>query len=132
MDLIGSKVLHATFGEGVILHQENGYVRVAFNAACGEKKFVYPDAFAGFLTIVDQERSRMIQLDLCEKKRLESEKRTRQMEKLQEIQEKLIAEKNAGKCPGLMPPEKSNRPRNKSKERALLRLVASTRGISAL
>ncbi len=40
---VGETVIHKIFGEGIVRKSENGYIIVAF--ACGEKKFLNPEAF---------------------------------------------------------------------------------------
>lgn len=47
MELVGVKVLHAVYGEGVITEHVNNYITVEF--ASKTSKFVYPDAFEKFL-----------------------------------------------------------------------------------
>lgn len=47
MELIGVKVVHAVYGEGVITEHVNNYITVEF--ASKKSKFVYPDAFEKFL-----------------------------------------------------------------------------------
>ena len=45
------KVMHRSFGEGVIVEHVGNYITVKFESA--SKKFVYPDAFEKFLTLAD-------------------------------------------------------------------------------
>ena len=45
------KVMHKSFGEGVIVGHVGNYITVNFGFAV--KKFVYPDAFEKFLTLAD-------------------------------------------------------------------------------
>ena len=51
INLINRKVHHKAFGEGVILSLDGGYLLIEFPV--GQKKFVYPDAFDGFLSAED-------------------------------------------------------------------------------
>ena len=53
MDLIGKKVKHAKFGEGIITSQEATYVCVKFESEAETKKFVYPTCFKTFLKLLD-------------------------------------------------------------------------------
>lgn len=49
------QVKHILFGSGRVVSQDDKHIRVTFeNAAIGEKSFVYPDAFAKFLTYEDE------------------------------------------------------------------------------
>ena len=45
------KIKHKTFGEGTVMSMDGKYITVSFGSF--EKKFVYPDAFEGFLTLAD-------------------------------------------------------------------------------
>lgn len=58
MDLRNQKVLHKAFGEGKVVHQDGNYLTISFQA--GEKKFLYPDAFRGFLQASDDEVAKSI------------------------------------------------------------------------
>ena len=73
MVLTGQTVLHKSFGTGVVVSSDEDYIKVNFSA--GNKTFVYPDAFSGFLQAGDQETMSLIALDLRQKeKRLQKEK----------------------------------------------------------
>ncbi len=62
MILNGYPVKHKTFGDGVVLYHGGHYITVEFSF--GEKTFVYPDVFNGFLTIDDGPMEEMIAADL--------------------------------------------------------------------
>lgn len=51
--MIGQKAHHKSFSVGTITGLDGTLLSVSFSA--GEKKFVYPDAFASFLTAADTE-----------------------------------------------------------------------------
>ena len=53
MELLHQQVHHAKFGDGEIVQQAETCVTVAFTAPFEEKHFLYPDAFAAFLTLCD-------------------------------------------------------------------------------
>lgn len=55
MDLIGKKVKHNKFGEGVITQQDASYVSVKFVMEADLKKFSYPTCFKAFLKLLDAE-----------------------------------------------------------------------------
>lgn len=67
MRLVGAEVTHAVFGKGTIVSLENGYLQVCFPNADQPKKFVYPDAFDGFLLLEGAEKER-VALELRQKK----------------------------------------------------------------
>ena len=62
-----TKVIHKTFGEGIITNHEGNYINVSFGGAV--KKFVYPDAFDKFLTVDDASMLAAIQIDIAASKR---------------------------------------------------------------
>lgn len=52
MQLVGQAVAHKVFGQGVITDYSGNVVTVSFPQ--GDKKFIYPDAFANFLMLKNQ------------------------------------------------------------------------------
>ncbi|HWQ51290.1 MAG TPA: hypothetical protein VN369_05735 [Terriglobales bacterium] len=65
MDILGAKVTHRQFGIGEIVGQDERTVTVRFDEQ-GDKQFVYPSAFDGFLTFVDTARKRKMEALLLE------------------------------------------------------------------
>ncbi len=53
-------VHHSNFGTGTITTLDGKYLTVDFGAEVGEKTFVYPDAFAKFLTYNDEDEQRKV------------------------------------------------------------------------
>lgn len=53
MDLIGSKVKHNKFGEGIVTEQGDSYIFVKFVTEVSLKKFLYPSCFETFLKLLD-------------------------------------------------------------------------------
>lgn len=74
MDIVGLKVVHKKFGEGVIKElqgqveeaSDRAYVRVAFKKSVRE--FSYPKAFVRFLTMVDEEAQAYVQTQIEERR----------------------------------------------------------------
>lgn len=92
MNLIDKKVTHKVFGEGNIVDYNGTSIEVSF--AAENKKFIYPDAFAKFLTLHDSEGAKtvaqMIQVKEDELKEIELKKETervRQVEKQKMLME---------------------------------------------
>ncbi len=52
MQVVGKKVEHKAFGQGTITNHSGNIVTVSFSKE--DKKFIYPDAFANFLTFKNQ------------------------------------------------------------------------------
>ncbi|MGI6182185.1 MAG: hypothetical protein ACOYIE_08930, partial [Agathobaculum sp.] len=59
MELIGRALRHTTFGKGVVTGCKGNILTVCF--ADGDKKFLYPDAFADYLTLKDSALQTQIQ-----------------------------------------------------------------------
>lgn len=51
MDLLNEQVKHESFGEGSVIGYDDSYVEVRF--PLGVKKFVFPDVFGTYLSLVD-------------------------------------------------------------------------------
>lgn len=97
MNLCGVKVKHVCFGQGEIAAQENGHVRVLFSQPHGEKLFVYPDVFEGFLFALDEGANEQIIRDLAAKNEAEKQSAAQRMERMQAYREQVAAEKTASR-----------------------------------
>lgn len=84
MDLINSVVIHKVFGEGIIINHEHSYLTVKFQQ--GEKKFVFPNAFDGYLTTEDNMIAEKIKQELENIKIAKKEERERLIELVQQEQ----------------------------------------------
>lgn len=73
MELVGAKVIHAAYGEGVITEHANNYITVVF--ASKTSKFVYPDAFEKFLEAEHVALQQMILDSINEAKMATEQKR---------------------------------------------------------
>ena len=87
MDLINIKVDHKVFGEGVIIGNENSYVTVKFEK--DERKFKYPSAFDGYLTIENINADESVKEEIRVIKKLEKDEKAR----LAEVERKIKVEK---------------------------------------
>lgn len=59
MQLIGQFVNHTLFGKGVVTAWTDTTITVRFSG--GEKRFIFPDAFSGFLTLKNTAAKKYIQ-----------------------------------------------------------------------
>lgn len=99
MDLINEEVRHKSFGMGQVVGQVDSYVEVRFKEE--NKKFVFPDAFGEFLTIVDKDIQKKLEgliskVELkrqIEEERL-AEERALEQAKLERIQKREQLMKN--------------------------------------
>jgi hypothetical protein len=77
MELIGKKVRHATYGEGIIVAHEASYISVQFDSIKEQKKFVYPSCFKSFLKVLDADTASEIEekVNLLEQQEREQKER---------------------------------------------------------
>lgn len=94
MNLVNKKVIHKTFGKGNVVNCDDSYVKINFES--GTKKFIFPDVFGKFVTLVDEKAAN----DVNEKikiKKVEQKKEEVKLEKERllerERQQMLIEEK---------------------------------------
>lgn len=75
MDLRNQTVIHKSFGIGKVIEQDGNYLTITFQG--GEKKFLYPDAFRGFLQASDDTVDKAVREDIsyieAEKARIRKE-----------------------------------------------------------
>lgn len=90
MDLIGKKVKHNKFGEGVITQQDASYVSVKFVTEADPKKFMYPTCFKTFLKLLDAEAA--AQTDATVKQH-EDQERKRKQQAMEEAEARRFAKK---------------------------------------
>lgn len=79
MNIKDKIVSHKIFGEGKVVDHTGGYLTILFSQ--GEKKFVFPDSFKGFLKAKDEALHTQIQIELAG---IEQQKRMDQQEREQE------------------------------------------------
>lgn len=82
MQLVGREIKHKAFGNGIITDFSANIVTISFSL--GEKKFIYPDAFANFLIFKDKAVHN--QINAIFNKRLQEENAQKQI--IQEEQER--------------------------------------------
>lgn len=81
MNLVNKKVIHKTFGEGNVVNYDDSYIIIHF--ASGPKRFVFPDVFGEYVTLVDQSAAniirKMIQIKEEQRKK-EAQKRKKEQD----------------------------------------------------
>ena len=90
MDLIGKKVKHNKFGEGIITQQDASYVSVKFVTEADPKKFMYPSCFKAFLKLLDADAA--AQTDATVKQHEEQERKKKQ-QAMEEAEARRFAKK---------------------------------------
>lgn len=97
MGLIGKKVQHNKFGEGLITEQDASYVSVKFMSEPETKRFQYPSCFKTFLKLLDADAA--VKTDEAVK-RYEEEERQKKQQEMEEAEARRFAKKmqeNSGK-----------------------------------
>ena len=97
MGLIGKKVQHNKFGEGLITEQDASYVSVKFMSEPETKRFQYPSCFKTFLKLLDADAA--VKTDEAVK-RYEEEERQKKQQEMEEEEARRFAKKmqeNSGK-----------------------------------
>ena len=103
MNLIGQGVMHRDLGAGEITEQTERTIAVSF--AQGLKKFLFPDAFEGFLTATDEATATEISAALAEK--AEERERLRLEKEEQMERERLTPPVSATPTPRTSKPRKN-------------------------
>ncbi len=93
MDLINKQVTHKIFGKGKVVRCDGSYVRINFPS--GNKKFVFPDAFGPFLTLVDQRAANFVEklVKIQEEERKAEKQRQIELRTLQNIKRRHLLER---------------------------------------
>lgn len=95
MNLINKEVVHKSFGKGKIVDFADTYFVVNFKS--GRKSFIYPDAFARYLTLVDKKASeeinRVLKKHIIKQKEEEERVEQERILELEKRQRKLEVEK---------------------------------------
>ncbi len=82
VDMTTHTVIHKSFGEGTVTDHNGTYLTISFLS--GEKKFVFPDAFHGFLKAKDPALSEQIE-ELLKKAQEEKQRLLQEDERKKEI-----------------------------------------------
>lgn len=93
MDLVNKKVTHKIFGKGRIIKYDDSYVDIDFPA--GNKKFVFPDAFGKYLTVIDPGAAKFVEkkVQIREKELKKEKRRLEEIKALQEEKRQYLLER---------------------------------------
>ena len=80
MQIVGEKVIHKAFGEGIVTDYKEDHISVYFNKITDEKKFVYPDAFEKFLAFESSDLQDRALAVLTQKNKRRQEERLKKQE----------------------------------------------------
>ena len=80
MQIIGEKVIHKVFGNGIVTDCKEDHISVYFNKIIDEKKFIYPDAFEKFLAFESSDLQDWALAVLTEKNKRRQEERLKKQE----------------------------------------------------
>jgi hypothetical protein len=93
MELVNKIVMHERFGRGSVVEYNDAYIKINF--ALGDKRFVFPDAFGKYLTLIDQKAANLVS-KMIQKKEKESRIKDLELKKLkikQHEERRLILER---------------------------------------
>ncbi len=102
MNLKNQKVIHKTFGNGIIVEQNADYITIQFQDL--QKKFVFPDVFASFLKCEDIALQSEFEATYAKKKELaeqktlerrEAQRKAAEEAKLREAARRAVSKKTA-------------------------------------
>lgn len=88
MNLIGKKVKHNKFGEGIIIQQDAAHVSVKFVTEDSPKKFAYPSCFKTFLMLLDADTAANADATV---KQHEEQERKRKQQSVEDIEARCFA-----------------------------------------
>lgn len=90
MDLIGKKVKHNKFGEGIITEQDASRISVKFVTEATTKKFIYPSCFKAFLKLMDPDDAARTDETV---KQYEEQERKKKKQAMEEAEARCFANK---------------------------------------
>ncbi len=105
MNLVNKQVLHKVFGKGIIVNYNDLYVDIDFSEGSAKsKKFIFPDAFDAYLTLLDQKTANKVNKilqkrkkeDEKEKQRLKAEKALQKERRRRFLEQERLAKKHRG------------------------------------
>jgi len=97
--MLGCKVRHVRFGPGTIIQAEEQYLHIRFDGEENTRVFPYPDAFDAFLTAEDEALQLQINAALTLRQEEKQKAQAARLERLEQLQEQIRAEKAAAKVP---------------------------------
>lgn len=85
MDLINKEVTHKSFGKGNVVEHTDSHIEINFKL--GNKKFIYPDAFGKYLTILDQKTADSVDV-IIQKREIERKQERLEIKKRKALERK--------------------------------------------
>ncbi|NLJ78325.1 MAG: malate synthase [Tissierellia bacterium] len=78
MNLVDKEVIHKTFGKGNVADYNDSYINIEFES--GAKRFVFPDAFEKYITLIDERAAGLIK-EKIEQRQEERREETMRLER---------------------------------------------------
>ena len=93
MYLVDKKVIHETFGEGSVVNYNDNYIKIDFES--GAKRFVFPDVFEKYMTLVDQKAVNLVKMKIQKRKeeKKKEELRLRKEKALERERQNILEQK---------------------------------------
>lgn len=95
MNLVNKEVIHRTFGKGNIINHSENCLEVNFSS--GTKRFVYPDVFGKYMSLVDKQMSSIIEekIEVVEEKRRKKALQLENKRKIEEERREILRQENS-------------------------------------
>lgn len=95
INLINKEVVHGTFGKGNIIDHSENLLEVDFES--GIKRFVFPDVFSKYMSLVDKQMSNIVEdkLQVIEEKRQKKALQIKKQRKIEEKRREILRQENS-------------------------------------
>ncbi len=92
MNLVDKKVIHKTFGKGNVVNYDDSYIKINFES--GTKKFVFPDVFGKYITLIDKKAANLVgkKIEKREEERKKEEIKLEEERALEQERQRILRE----------------------------------------
>lgn len=91
MYLVDKEVIHETFGKGSVVNYNDNYIKIDFES--GVKRFVFPDVFGKYMTLVDQKAANLVKIKIQKREEKKKELRLRKEKDLEQKRQHILKQK---------------------------------------
>lgn len=105
MYLVDKKVIHETFGKGSVVNYNDNYIKINFES--GAKRFVFPDVFGKYMTLVDQKAANLVKIKIQKREEKKKELRLRKEKDLEQKRQHILEQKKPMKSHKVHPKQQS-------------------------
>jgi len=105
MYLVDKEVIHETFGKGSVVNYNDNYIKIDFES--GAKRFVFPDVFRKYMTLVDQKAANLVKIKIQKREEKKKELRLRKKKDLEQKRQHISEQKKPMKSHKVHPKQQS-------------------------